>query len=53
VAVIDLEQLAVVAKVRVGDMPNGISFTPVPVAARGEVELTMPHVDSDGGGHGH
>jgi YVTN family beta-propeller protein len=53
VAVIDLDRLAVVAKVRVGDMPNGISFSPVPVPAGPDIELTMPHVDSDAGGHGH
>ena len=49
----NLDRLTVVAKVPVGDMPNGISFSPVPVPSRPDVELTMPPAQGDGGGHGH
>ncbi len=39
VAVVDLEERAVVARIPVGDVPNGISFSPLPPASGGAVDL--------------
>ncbi len=47
VAVVDLEERAVVARIPVGDMPNGISFSPVLPAPGGVADLG-PGI---GGGH--
>ncbi len=52
VAVIDLDELRVVARIPVGDKPNGISFSSVTVPAREAVTLDVPAPDG-GGGEGH
>ena len=51
VAVVDLDELAVVARVPVGDTPNGISFSSTPVPAQAPVTLDVPKgATGDGGG---
>lgn len=45
VAVIDLEELRVVARIPVGDKPNGISFSSVTVPAQEAVMLDVPAPD--------
>jgi YVTN family beta-propeller protein len=45
VAVIDLEELRVVARIPVGDKPNGISFSSVTVPAQKAVMLDVPAPD--------
>ena len=54
VAVVDLQQLSVVARIPVGEAPNGISFSPVVVDKQPTVELPMPDtgMDSHGGDEG-
>ena len=42
VAVLDLEQQEVVARIPVGSMPNGISFSPVTVSARPATSIELP-----------
>ena len=57
VAVVDLEELRVVARVQVGDKPNGISYSPVTVRAQSPVTIEMPEgqaTEADAhGGDGH
>ena len=57
VAVLDLGELRVVARVSVGEKPNGVSYSPVRVRAQSPVTVEMPHdqateMDAHGGdGH--
>lgn len=57
VAVLDLEELRVVARVPVGEKPNGVSFSPVTVDELPPVEIQLPdrHVTDENahpvGGH--
>ncbi|WP_051518033.1 YncE family protein [Intrasporangium chromatireducens] len=58
VAVLDLQELRVVARVRVGDKPNGVSFSPVLVRQQPPVAIKAPegvggHDASPGGGDTH
>lgn len=57
VAVVDLAELRVVARIPVGDKPNGISYSPVAVRAQSPVTVEMPEghgSDADAhGGTGH
>jgi YVTN family beta-propeller protein len=57
VAVLDLDELRVVARIPVGDKPNGISYSPVTVRAQSPVTVGMPEghgSDADAhGGEGH
>lgn len=57
VAVLDLYELRVVGRIPVGDKPNGVSFSSVPVAAVGDsVELDLseaPAGPDDEAGDGH
>lgn len=54
VAVLDLGSLEVVARVPVGDKPNGISFSSVQVAQQPPVTVAMPEAhDSPGAEGGH
>ena len=48
VAVLDLKEQEVVARIPVGSKPNGVSFSPVTVSARPatKIELPMNHDDS-------
>jgi YVTN family beta-propeller protein len=50
VAVLDLTELQVVARIPVGDSPNGVSFSPIAVDAPADVTLQMPAI---GGGADH
>ncbi len=49
VAVLDLAELRVVARIPVGDAPNGVSFSALPVQRRGDVTLRMPDAMGDPG----
>lgn len=57
VAVLDLDELQVVARIPVGDKPNGVSFGSLPVeAGRDTVTLDAPETpggpdDETGDGH--
>ena len=42
VAVLDLKALEVVARIRVGAKPNGISFSPITVSSRPDPKLELP-----------
>lgn len=57
VAVVDLEQLEVVSRVDVGDMPNGISFSTSRLGSRRRPDVrldsTAPATNPAGGDHGH
>jgi YVTN family beta-propeller protein len=58
VAVIDLEELLVVGRIPVGDKPNGISFSRVPVREQDPVVIQLPQgedseADEEHGGDGH
>ena len=48
VAVLDLLALEVVARIRVGAKPNGISFSPITVSSRPDPKLELPQ-NADGG----
>jgi YVTN family beta-propeller protein len=47
---VDLATRAVVRTVRVGDAPNGISFSPTSVRPAGTIRLELPMNDAHGGG---
>lgn len=58
VAVLDLDELEIVARIPVGNKPNGVSFSPVPAdAADASVTLDLPEApggqDDDGMSDGH
>lgn len=56
VAVLDLTELRVVARIPVGDKPNGISYSAVTVRAQSPVTIQVPkgqETKSDGHGDGH
>ena len=49
VAVLDLSEQKVVARIQVGLKPNGISFSPFAITSgpAGKIELPLPHEDDD------
>lgn len=57
VAVLDLNELRVVGRIPVGDKPNGISFSTVPVSEQAPVTIELPEGQGIGdqghGGDGH